>query len=374
MLCRFLIPVAFLLALPLRPATLTATGQTALPGQTLIVSLGFSSDAQTVAGLQFDLDWDQPFDLKLVVGDQLRGSTKFLFTNSLGPHTLRCLIVGMDIGGWADGELLKLFVIVGKTAQPGAAEVRLTNTFATDPSGDAIAMAPVSFGIDIQAGGGTSISLPAGGILNAASLLPGPISPGEIVTLLGGLPVDAKGTLLFNGVAAPLLYAGLDQVNAIVPFGLDLSAPATLEVRIGDHPLKVAVPVVAATPAIFTQGSSGYGPGAILNQDYTINSISNPAARGSVIMVYGTGFGTLDPQPADGQPAPGPASTTLPVSATIGGAPATVLYSGAAPQQIAGLTQINLQVPDNIPPDPAAPIVLTIGSTAIPAGVTVAIQ
>jgi uncharacterized protein (TIGR03437 family) len=274
----------------------------------------------------------------------------------------------------SDGELLKLFVIVDNAAASGSAQVRLTNTVATDPSGNAIPMAPTTFAIDIQGSGGTFISVPAGGLLNAASLLPGPISPGEIVTLLGGLPVDPKAALLFNGVAAPLLYAGVDQVNAIVPFGLDLSAPATLEVRIGNSPLKISLPVAPTTPAIFTQGNAGYGPGAILNQDYSLNSPANPASRGSVVMIYGTGFGALNPQPSDGQPVPGPASTISPVSATIGGVPATVIYAGAAPQLIAGLTQINVMVPDDIPPDPAAPVILKIGSSAVPAGVTVSIQ
>ena len=39
----------------------------------------------------------------------------------------------------------------------------------------------------------------------------------------------ASPPILFNGVPAPILYAGLNQVNAIVPFGLDLSIQLKLK-------------------------------------------------------------------------------------------------------------------------------------------------
>jgi len=130
--------------------------------------------------------------------------------------------------------------------------------------------------VTIQSASGVSVGLTSDGILNAASLLPGPISPGEIITLLGGLPA-ADMALLFNGVPAPILYAGLNQINAVVPFGLDVSAPPTLELRFADRSLKVPVPATPVTPAILTQNSAGDGVGAILNDDYSVNSPSNPA-------------------------------------------------------------------------------------------------
>jgi uncharacterized protein (TIGR03437 family) len=57
----------------------------------------------------------------------------------------------------------------------------------------------------------------------------------------------------------------------------------------------VTVPVAAAAPAIFALNSSGSGPGAILNQDYTVNSVSNPAGVGSVVQVFATGGELLTP-------------------------------------------------------------------------------
>ena len=93
---------------------------------------------------------------------------------------------------------------------------------------------------------------------------------------------------------------------------------------------------MAAAPGIFTQNASGSGPGAILNQDYTVNGPSHPASRGSTIVVYMTGEGQTAPVGVTGKvttvntsgvgpltPAP-----LLPVSALIGGLPALVQFAG----------------------------------------------
>src|SRR5690242_9987475 len=81
-------PALFLIAsLSLRAAMISAPPQTASPGQAVIASLGFSSEGQAIAGIQFDLDWDQALDVKLVVGDQLRQSPKLLYTSVQGPRT-----------------------------------------------------------------------------------------------------------------------------------------------------------------------------------------------------------------------------------------------------------------------------------------------
>ena len=81
-----------------------------------------------------------------------------------------------------------------------------------------------------------------------------------------------------------------------------------------------------------------------------------------MIQVYGTGFGALNPLPADGQLTQVLATTISAVTATIGGVPAEVLYAGAAPGLIAGVVQINVRVPDGPSANLAAPILLRMGS------------
>ena len=140
----------------------------------------------------------------------------------------------------------------------------------------------------------------------------------------------------------------------------------------------MSVPVQAAHPGLFTVDASGLGGGAILNQDYSLNGGLNAAARGTVVMIYSTGGGVTNPPSVDATitPAPPPLYLlkTSPVSVTIGGIAATVSYSGAAPSQIAGLTQINAQVPAGVTPGTKVPVVVTIGTWQSQPGVTMAVQ
>ena len=215
-------------------------------------------------------------------------------------------------------------------------------------------------------------STPAVRVVNAASLAPGPVSPGEIVTLFGSFS-DPAPTILFNDVQSPVTYAGSSQVNAVVPFELDLSNQAQVQIQQGGSSATVPVPVATASPAIF-QTTAGSSQGAILNQDYSPNSPSNPAAQGSVISIYGTGFGTLSQLPKDGQVVKALLNTATPVTANIAGVAADVLYAGAAPGLIAGVIQVNIRVPDGLTPGPAVPVSLSIGSFSTQAGVTVSIR
>ena len=122
--------------------------------------------------------------------------------------------------------------------------------------------------------------------------------------------------------------------------------------------------------------ASGFGPGAILNQDTSINSSGNPAARGSVIAIYFTGGGVTTPATPrwrrDRQAAapPGPTVATV----TIGGVNAAVKYAGAAPGSVAGLTQINVEVPATLSPALALPVIVKIGDFSSTNGVTVAVK
>jgi uncharacterized protein (TIGR03437 family) len=137
----------------------------------------------------------------------------------------------------------------------------------------------------------------------------------------------------------------------------------------------LSLPVRAVTPGIFTQDSSGLGNGAILNQNYDINTRLNPAARGDIIMIYATGGGITSPPSSDGSVTGVPLPLlTQPVTVTIGGIDAPVGYKGGAPGAVAGVTQINAQVPSAVTPGTSVPIVITIGGVPSPPGVTVAVK
>ena len=233
-------------------------------------------------------------------------------------------------------------------------------------------------------------SISTNGVVNAATFRAGPVSPGQIITLFGvnfGPAALVRGVLgadgrfttelagvrvLFDGTAAPLSYVSATQTSAVVPYAVAerTTTQLTVEYR-GTRSAPVSVPVAAAQPGLFTANSSGQGPGAILNQSGTVNSSGNPARPGEIVVLYGTGEGLTDPAAPDGALA-GASRIVAPVTVTVGGETAEVLYAGSAPGLVAGVMQINVRLPVGLGAGPQ-PVVVTVGSASSPAGVTVAV-
>jgi uncharacterized protein (TIGR03437 family) len=237
-------------------------------------------------------------------------------------------------------------------------------------------------------------------ITNAASIQAGPISPGEVVSIFGSnvgpatppggvlfsltpsgmVPTTLGGvTVTFNGVAAPLLFVNALQINAIVPYEIAGQTSANVVVMFGgSNSAQLQTSVVDTRPAIFSLSQGGSGQGAILNQDYSVNGTNKPAAKGSVIQIFGTGEGQLVPAVLTGSVTPGVAPFPKPVASnitvTIGGQPAQIQYAGEAPTLVSGVFQINAVVPASIASG-NQPLVVTIGSnTNNTQSITVAVQ
>jgi uncharacterized protein (TIGR03437 family) len=240
-------------------------------------------------------------------------------------------------------------------------------------------------------------------LLNAASFFPGVISPvgltavapGEIVSLFGnalgpvqptGAHLDANGNVgravagvrvLFDGVPAPLLYVQAKQINAIVPYEVSgkTSTDITVEYQ-GAQTQALAIPVDEAVPGVFTLDGSGFGPAAVLNQNGTINSPSNPAKKGSIIAIYATGAGQSDPPGVDGKLAVGELpKPQLPVSVRFTEPiDAEILYAGAAPGFVAGALQINVRIPTATHSGTVVPFTVTVGHSSSSDIATIAVQ
>ena len=205
--------------------------------------------------------------------------------------------------------------------------------------------------------------------------------PAEIATLqldlTGGKIVTslASTQLLFDGIAAPVIYALTGQSSSIVPYGVQNKPSTTIQyIYQGAFSNSVQVPVTAVAPALPSADASGQGPGAILDLSYRLNSPSNPAKAGDVVQLYGIGAGALKTPSPDGALVSGtPPVPVADVAVQIGGKDATVLYAGGAPGLTNALLQVNVQIPAGLTPGPQ-PIVLKVGTVASPATVTVAVQ
>lgn len=229
-------------------------------------------------------------------------------------------------------------------------------------------------------------------VVNAASMLPGPVAPGMMVAVFAegiGPEVPQPGFLdghgrlstrlggaevLFDGIAAPLFHAQSGQLNAQVPYEIAGRGTSRVEVRMeGELRARGAVAVAASAPALFTAGG-GDGAAAVLNEDGSLNSEANPAARGSLVTLFATGEGLCDPAAGTGRPAAPPyGRPLLPVRLTMGGIEAEVVYAGRAPG-FAGLMQINARVPAGFVPTGWLALELTVGGAASQPGVNIAVR
>jgi uncharacterized protein (TIGR03437 family) len=131
---------------------------------------------------------------------------------------------------------------------------------------------------------------------------------------------------------------------------------------------------VDSVPGIFTTNGTGRGQANAVNADQTPNSVSNPAARGTVISVYLTGEGQTDPPGNDGRIIlTDVRRPLLPVTARIGGLSAEVLYAGSAPMQVSGIMQVNVRIPDEAPVG-VVPLEIQVGSAVSQPAVTIAVR
>jgi len=238
-------------------------------------------------------------------------------------------------------------------------------------------------------GGGTTVNA----VTNGASNLNGPVAAGEVVVIYGSglgpsplaqyqadsnglVPTNVGGTSVYvNGVAAPVLYASANQVAAVMPFGIagSLTQLYVQYQNVTSAPFNLSV--ASQIPAIFTLNGSGAGQAAAINnKDGSINGAASPAKVGDYVQLYITGAGQTSPSGTDGlinaAPLPVPVGT---VKVTIGGQTANVNFAGGAPGAVAGVIQVNAQIPDGVTTGGAVPVVVQVGTSNSQPGVTLAL-
>jgi len=209
---------------------------------------------------------------------------------------------------------------------------------------------------------------------NAASLLPGPIAPGEIVVVSGtglgpdsGVPATFDSGMLptqlggsevrFDGVAAPLFYVQSSQINVQAPYALSGKSTTHVEVWRGGKSIgSIDLAIVPAAPALYP---------VALNADGSANSSTRPAAAGETLTLYATGEGLTDGPNVSGATAQSPyPRPKLMVSLTIANVAAVVVDAFSAPG-VVGMLQVTARVPAGLTAGQAA-LQLSVGGAAGP--------
>jgi uncharacterized protein (TIGR03437 family) len=223
-----------------------------------------------------------------------------------------------------------------------------------------------------------------GSVLNSAGFSADALAPGEMVTIYGrnfgpdalavaspiqgSFPAQLSGVrVLFNNVAAPIVYTAAGEVSTIVPFSLVPKTRADVVVEYnGAQSPAVSIFVDGSAPGLFTSDGSGDGAAAVLNADpvtgeTSLNNAQNPARPGGIITAYITGAGQTNPPSTDGAVTTSAGALALPVEAGLDlfwdnvscssyayCLPLQVLYAGPAPGLVAGVTQIQMRLPDKV--------------------------
>jgi uncharacterized protein (TIGR03437 family) len=380
-------------------------------------TFGFSGDNGPPTSAQLANPYGVAIDStgNLYIGDssnnRVRVSTPVsACTYSVSPATLQAPASGGDLtvaiqstGScfWAVSGLPGWIAVSGPSSGNGSGTVTLV--VGPNPGlavSATVLIAGVSVTITIAQAAALTAAAPAiKAVVNAASYIGGPVSPGEMVTIFGtaigpataayASTVPSTGKLatsiggvqvLFNGIPAPMIYASSGQVSAVVPYEMGpISHPSVWIEYAGETSSAYQLNSVATAPGLFTGDSSGSGPGAILNQDNSANGPGNAAAKGSIVQLYLTGEGQTSPPGVTGvitaatlpppQVTPAPAQ---PIAVWIGGRQANYTFAGEAPGLVAGMLQLNVQIPSNASGNLS--ITVSIGANLSQNGVTVSVQ
>jgi uncharacterized protein (TIGR03437 family) len=210
------------------------------------------------------------------------------------------------------------------------------------------------------------------------------IAPGGLISIFGAsldkvpaglggwsgrqLPVALNGAkVAVGGIPAPLVYVSPNQINAQAPLELTAGVQTVTVDNGSGVSAAFSVNVAPMAPAIFFYPA----PAILKNVNYSLVSATNPARAGDVLLVYATGLGKTTPANRTGALSANDSfAQTAPVTATIGGKPAAVVYSIASPG-FAGLYQVAVTVPSGVTGNVA--LVIT-GGAAASNSVTIPVQ
>jgi uncharacterized protein (TIGR03437 family) len=299
--------------------------------------------------IQFDLVYDAAMlTISTELAEGAQASEKQLYTFDPTGGTKRIVVIGMNDNVMPDGPIVTLLVEVNPAVCDSTTiPLQLTQAVAAGVDAEKVEVTASPGQIEIQPSATTSAV-----VKNAASLVVGPLAPGEIISIFGCGIGAGSTSVEIDGTSASILYASANQLNVIVPVDLNLeNSTATLQVHNEFASFDLTLKVAPSMPGIFTQASNGAGPAVALHEDGQRNSAETPAAPESVVLLYTTGV-------------------QRDVAVEINGLPAAV-ESVTMAEASPGMVQIAVRIPAGMPPATSVPVALTSGGMRSQSGATI---
>jgi uncharacterized protein (TIGR03437 family) len=255
-------------------------------------------------------------------------------------------------------------------------------------SGGMLAFPAVTAALAQLPAASTAPSYSAASIVNAATQTAGILAPNTIATIYGTnlsfathavdfadlrggtLPIALEGVSInVNGIFGSLFFVSPGQINFLIPYDLNVTSATVYVERQGIAGPQVTIPLATTAPGFF-QWNGNFAL-AEHGADGSLISSSAPALASEVIVLYAAGLGRTSPDVPSGHIV-STATSILYASELqilLNGQPcssSSIYYAGLAPG-FAGLYQINLILPDVLPPDPT--IQMVIGTQSSPASI-----
>jgi uncharacterized protein (TIGR03437 family) len=185
----------------------------------------------------------------------------------------------------------------------------------------------------------------------------------------GALPTTLEGvTVYVNGISSSLFFVSPSQINFLIPYDLLVPSATVYVARQGVAGPPATIHLSNTAPGFF-QWNGNFAVAE--HADGSLISSSAPARPGEIVVLFAAGLGRTAPDVPSGHVVSIP-TTILYASQLrilLNGEPcpaSNIYYAGLTPG-FAGLYQINLKLPDDLPPDPG--IQMVIGTQASPAAI-----
>jgi uncharacterized protein (TIGR03437 family) len=360
-----------------RPATVSSNdtpepfGVTARAATTCTASKLLLVFTTIGTGFNTPAAWPTPLVVQVVddCGNAFNtGSVIVSFSDGDPPIGLLAIGNGNWAGTWVPQNNSTAFAVRADAQQlPLAGSVLVSGQVLSNPTVPVVSKGGIVSNADFA-------SAPALGLL--VSIFGSGLADGSLGDTGVPLPPQLGSTsVVLSGVELPLLYVSNTQVNVAIPFNIQTNTSQQLVVLRGNAvSVPVSLAVFASEPSILSASGSGSGQGLIFNAVTGVRADTNaPAGAGDYLVMYALGLGAVTPAVAiaEGTPSAPYEYAVGPVTVTIGGVPATVLFAGLTPGYV-GLYQVNVMMPAGVAPGSNVPVTLSVAGKSGAGNITIA--